>query len=233
MSTVSPDSVAQDQIRSFFDRWERLEGEKTAISDDLKELFAEAKGNGFDTKVLRKLFRDQVSDANERAEFESLYELYATALNGPRVRDARDAREDDEEMDPETGEFKPAGNGAGGAGDDAQVATVRASSSAQPLQQDSAEVARGAHNPEVAGSIPAPATKPAPRVDTDQGASDGSIVPTAPVASNVVALRKQTQHSDAPDPRCLKPATCGGFSNLGLCPGCRAAAGLQSSGSAA
>lgn len=103
---MSTDSIAQDLIRSFFERWERLETEKDAISGDLKELFAEAKGNGFDTKVLRKLFRDQKADASERQEFEALYDLYAAALNAPRVRDARDAREDDEEFDPETGEIK-------------------------------------------------------------------------------------------------------------------------------
>lgn len=92
---MSADSVAVDQIRAFFDRWQRLEEEKTAISGDLKELFAEAKANGFDTKVLRKLFRDQVADSNERSEFEALYDLYASALNAPGARDARDAREDD------------------------------------------------------------------------------------------------------------------------------------------
>ena len=79
MATVSPDSVAQDQIKAFIERIERLEEEKAAISGDIKEVYAEAKGNGFDTKVLRKVsIRKQ--DHNERMEQEALLELYMTAL---------------------------------------------------------------------------------------------------------------------------------------------------------
>ena len=55
--TVSSDSVAQDQIRAFIERIERMEEEKKAIADDIKEIYAEAKGNGFDTKVLRQVIR--------------------------------------------------------------------------------------------------------------------------------------------------------------------------------
>ncbi len=80
MSTVSPDSVAQDQIKAFIERIERLEEEKAAIADDIKEVYAEAKGNGFDTKVLRKVISIRKQDANERLEQEALLELYMTAL---------------------------------------------------------------------------------------------------------------------------------------------------------
>jgi uncharacterized protein (UPF0335 family) len=80
MSTVSPDSVAQDQLRAFIERIERMEEEKKAISDDIKEIYAEAKGNGFDTKVLRQIVRIRKQDASERMEQEALLELYMAAL---------------------------------------------------------------------------------------------------------------------------------------------------------
>jgi uncharacterized protein (UPF0335 family) len=80
MSTVSSDSVAQDQLRAFIERNERLEEEKQGIAGDIKEVYAEAKGNGFDTKVLRKIVSIRKQDHNERMEQEALLELYLTAL---------------------------------------------------------------------------------------------------------------------------------------------------------
>ncbi|MET0438257.1 MAG: GapR family DNA-binding domain-containing protein [Devosia sp.] len=74
------DSVAQDQIRAFIERIERMEAEKAAIASDIKEIYAEAKGNGFDTKILRKLVTIRKQDANERMEQEALLELYMGAL---------------------------------------------------------------------------------------------------------------------------------------------------------
>jgi uncharacterized protein (UPF0335 family) len=78
--TVSTDSVAQDQIRAFIERIERMEEEKKAIADDIKEIYAEAKGNGFDTKVLRQIVRIRKQDHAERMEQEALLELYMAAL---------------------------------------------------------------------------------------------------------------------------------------------------------
>ena len=78
--TVSSDSVAQDQLRAFIERIERMEEEKRGIADDIKEIYAEANGNGFDTKVLRQIVRIRKQDASERAEQEALLELYMTAL---------------------------------------------------------------------------------------------------------------------------------------------------------
>lgn len=80
MSTVNSDSVAQDQLRAFIERIERLEEEKQTIADDIKEVYAEAKGNGFDTKVLRQIVRIRKQDQNERMEQEALLELYMSAL---------------------------------------------------------------------------------------------------------------------------------------------------------
>lgn len=74
------DSVAQDQLRAFVERIERMEEEKAAIVADIKEIYAEAKGNGFDTKILRMIISIRKQDANERAEQEALLELYLSAL---------------------------------------------------------------------------------------------------------------------------------------------------------
>lgn len=74
------DSVARDQLRAFVERIERMEEEKAAIAADIKEIYAEAKGTGFDTKVLRKIVAIRKQDANERMEQEALLELYMAAL---------------------------------------------------------------------------------------------------------------------------------------------------------
>jgi uncharacterized protein (UPF0335 family) len=77
---MSVESVAQDQLRAFIERIERMEEEKAAIAADIKEIYAEAKGNGFDTKILRQIIRIRKQDANERLEQEALLELYMAAL---------------------------------------------------------------------------------------------------------------------------------------------------------
>lgn len=78
--TVSSDAVAQDQIRAFVERIERMEEEKKAIADDIREIYAEAKGNGFNTKILRQTIKIRKQDHAERMEEESLLELYLVAL---------------------------------------------------------------------------------------------------------------------------------------------------------
>lgn len=74
------DSVAQDQLRAFIERIERMEEEKAAVAADIKEIYAEAKGNGFDTKVMRQIIAIRKQDANERLEREAILELYMSAL---------------------------------------------------------------------------------------------------------------------------------------------------------
>lgn len=74
------DSVAQDQLRAFVERIERMNEEKATINSDLAEIYAEAKGNGFDTKVLKRIVADRAKDQNQLREFETIYELYASAL---------------------------------------------------------------------------------------------------------------------------------------------------------
>lgn len=73
-------TVAHDQLRAFIDRIERMEEEKSAIAADIKEIYAEAKGNGFDTKILRRIVNIRKQDANERLEQEALLETYMRAL---------------------------------------------------------------------------------------------------------------------------------------------------------
>jgi uncharacterized protein (UPF0335 family) len=73
-------SVAQDQLRSIVERIEHLEEEKAAIAGDIKEVYAEAKGNGFDTKVLRQIIRIRKQDKSERIEQEAILDLYMSAL---------------------------------------------------------------------------------------------------------------------------------------------------------
>lgn len=72
--------VAKDQLLSIIERIERLEEEKKGIADDIKEVYAEAKGNGFDTKILRKVVSLRKQDAAEREEQEAILELYLNAL---------------------------------------------------------------------------------------------------------------------------------------------------------
>ena len=71
---------AKEQLKSFIERIERLEEEKKTIADDIKDVFAEAKGTGFDTKALREILKIRKQDADQRAEFEAIVDLYMNAL---------------------------------------------------------------------------------------------------------------------------------------------------------
>jgi len=73
-------SFAKDQLKAIIERIERLEEEKKTISDDIRDVYAEAKGNGFDVKALRTIVRLRKQDANERAEAETILETYMQAL---------------------------------------------------------------------------------------------------------------------------------------------------------
>lgn len=77
---MSASDIAKDQLISVIERIERLEEEKKGISDDIKEVYAEAKANGFDTKVLRKIVSIRKQDAAEREEQDAILELYLQAI---------------------------------------------------------------------------------------------------------------------------------------------------------
>lgn len=72
--------VARDQLRSLVERIERLEEEKKDLVSDIKDIYAEAKGVGFDTKVLRRVVAIRKQDQNERLEQEAILDLYLHAL---------------------------------------------------------------------------------------------------------------------------------------------------------
>jgi len=73
-------TVAGDRLRSFIERVERLEEEKTVIMNDAKEVYAEAKGEGYDVKTMRKIVRLRKMDRAERQEQEALLDLYLAAI---------------------------------------------------------------------------------------------------------------------------------------------------------
>jgi uncharacterized protein (UPF0335 family) len=73
-------NVAAEELRQFIERFERLEAEKKDIADAQKEVMAEAKGRGYDTKVLRKIIAIRKRDANDLAEEEAVMDLYMSAL---------------------------------------------------------------------------------------------------------------------------------------------------------
>lgn len=70
----------KDQLKAFVERIERLEEEKKAITDDIREVYGEAKGNGFDVKALRAVVRLRKQDANERQEQQMILDTYMHAL---------------------------------------------------------------------------------------------------------------------------------------------------------
>ncbi|HET9715624.1 MAG TPA: DUF2312 domain-containing protein [Pseudolabrys sp.] len=71
---------AKDQLKAFVERIERLEEEKKATADDIRDVYAEAKGNGFDTRALRAIVRLRKMDMNERREQQEVLETYLHAL---------------------------------------------------------------------------------------------------------------------------------------------------------
>ena len=73
--------VAADQLRSFIERIERLEEEKAALAADIREIYSEAKGNGFDAKVIRMIVRLKKMDQSDRQEQEQILDLYKRALD--------------------------------------------------------------------------------------------------------------------------------------------------------
>ena len=82
---ASPDvltATAQGRLRTIIERLERLEEDKQAVLTDMKEVFAEAKGEGYDVKVLRKVIARRKRDRDDLAEEQAVLEMYETALEG-------------------------------------------------------------------------------------------------------------------------------------------------------
>lgn len=72
--------IAGEQLRSFIERIERLEEEKRALSADIKDVYAEAKGNGFDVAIMRQIIRIRRMDQDDVDEQETLLDIYKRAL---------------------------------------------------------------------------------------------------------------------------------------------------------
>jgi uncharacterized protein (UPF0335 family) len=72
--------IAGDRLKSFIERIERLEEERKALSNDIKEVYAEAKGTGFDTKIMRQVIRLRRMDKDDLDEQEALIDVYKRAL---------------------------------------------------------------------------------------------------------------------------------------------------------
>jgi uncharacterized protein (UPF0335 family) len=77
---MSEGNVAADQLRLFIERIERLEEEKKGIADDVKDVYAEAKANGYDTKTMRKVVALRKLETHTRQEMDALLETYRIAL---------------------------------------------------------------------------------------------------------------------------------------------------------
>jgi uncharacterized protein (UPF0335 family) len=80
VDTPTSQTVAAGQLRAFIERIERLEEEKKTIADDIKEVYAELKGTGFDTKAVRTIIRLRKKDQAELQEEQSILDLYKAAL---------------------------------------------------------------------------------------------------------------------------------------------------------
>jgi uncharacterized protein (UPF0335 family) len=77
---VSKSGFAAGQLKSLIERIERLEEEKAALTADIREVYSEAKGLGFDTKIMRQVVRMRRLDKSERQELEAVLDLYLSAL---------------------------------------------------------------------------------------------------------------------------------------------------------
>jgi len=77
---IAGNKSSQDQLRTYVERIERLEEEKKALGQDIGEVYSEAKGNGYDVKVMRRLISDRRKQPQELQEMESLLDLYKQAL---------------------------------------------------------------------------------------------------------------------------------------------------------
>ena len=80
MAKIGDNGVNGEQLRAFIERIERLTEEKKALADDIKDVYAEAKGNGFDAKIIRKVVSMRRIDADKRRAEQEMIDLYLTAL---------------------------------------------------------------------------------------------------------------------------------------------------------
>lgn len=239
------DSVAQDMIQAFFERWQRLEEEKVAISGDLKELFAEAKANGFDTKVLRVVFRDKVADQNAKSEFEAVYDLYWSALGTPYATGARPTRDTSPRASRNGVEGVPEGQGETGAGTEGAIPStgskIHPSEAAMLPQTAGSETAVANSTPgSGAGTVDAGGANWPSEMTTASPANEPETIP--PVADPATVVSEAANGDSAPslaaipvadrsqpNPICRDPDDCGVYASWAMpCQVCKAAAAHRS-----
>lgn len=80
MSEIGHNRVAADHLRAFIERVEKFEEEKRALAEDIRDVYAEAKGNGYDAKILRKIVSMRRMDRAQRDEEQAILDLYMSAL---------------------------------------------------------------------------------------------------------------------------------------------------------
>ncbi len=110
MAGIGHNSVtgsARNQLRSIVERIERLEEEKKAIADDIRDVYAEAKAQGFDTKVLRQVMALRKKDQAERQEQEAIRDLYLQALGMLPEFESSEAKDDGEGEDEDEDQADP------------------------------------------------------------------------------------------------------------------------------
>ena len=83
-SNLAKSGFAKEHLKSFIERVERLEEEKAALAADIREVYSEAKGQGFDTKIMRQVVRLRKMDAADRQEHDAILDLYMSALGMKR-----------------------------------------------------------------------------------------------------------------------------------------------------
>lgn len=208
-------SVADDQLRSFFERWNRLEEEKTAISEDLKALFAEAKGVGFDTKAMRVVFRERAADDSaklEAAELDQICDLYRASLGRARPASApARTRENIEEFRPVKGqadtvlmqEPRVDGEGQAGAGEHGRVegSQTRLPSDRAENKPNASAVIAGVPNPPSTEPTSSQASAKADDAHPLAASSADNFEPPAFLRERAYVLR----------PHCLRPDNCGSY----------------------
>lgn len=244
--TVSTDDVAQDQIRAFVDRILRMKEEAKSVKDDIREIYAEAKGNGFDKTVLGKLVNyveKRGKDSNAVAEADALFDIYLEAYDGSPSRTHAHAREEIPNV-PVTdgGEAKSIRSSRTGHEEPTPNLKVPASDkkSEPGLGYNSAAAdqgGEGVNSPALPADTVTDAPKPPPddqehrpaeaKTPDQEPNHNGSggvhgLTGTHP-ATNVTTLvpkGRRWTYADAAHKDCLDPGQCGGFSNNGICQRC-------------
>ncbi len=195
------DLVQGDQLASIVQRVQRLQEEKKTIEDDIKEVYAEARGNGYDVKVLLAVVKHLGKDQDEVSEFDAIFDLYLTAVvNAPRAHGASRAtrtRESEPMAYPERV---------------ARPATIAAPDLSTAAQSEGA--AGASPDQEVSDSADRDGDTSVAAQDAEfampTGAGEGNVTPADPAPAANAKPRFTLPTAKAMRPHCLKPEACAG-----------------------